>query len=65
MAKPKLNIKKAIKRPGALHRKLGVPMGKKIPASKLAAASKAKGLLGKEARFADILKGLKKTRNKY
>lgn len=28
----------AIKHPGALHRELGVPSGKKIPASKLAAA---------------------------
>ena len=31
-------IKGAIKHPGALHRELGVPEGKKIPASKLAAA---------------------------
>lgn len=29
----------AVKHPGALHRQLGVPQGKKIPASKLAAAA--------------------------
>lgn len=48
----------AIKRPGALHAKLGVPQGKKIPAGKIAAAAKKPGLLGKEARFAEVLKGL-------
>lgn len=31
-------IKKAIKRPGQLHKDLGVPQGEKIPASKLQAA---------------------------
>jgi len=41
-----------IKRPGDLHRRLGVPMGQKIPASKLNAAAKAPGILGKEARYA-------------
>ena len=30
-------IQKAIKKPGALHKELGVPAGKKIPAKKLAA----------------------------
>lgn len=29
-------IKGAIKHPGALHEKLGIPQGKKIPADKLA-----------------------------
>lgn len=28
-------IQKAIKRPGALHRRLGIPEGEKIPAEKL------------------------------
>ena len=28
----------AVKRPGALHAKLGIPQGQKIPAKKLAAA---------------------------
>ena len=33
-------IKGAIKKPGALHKELGVPIDKKIPQSKLAAATK-------------------------
>ena len=33
-------IQKAIKKPGALHKELGVPMGKKIPEAKLNAAAK-------------------------
>ena len=51
-------IQKAIKHPGALHRELGVPQGKKIPASKLNAAAKKGGKEGKRARLAKILKGL-------
>lgn len=35
-------IQKAIKRPGALHKALGVPQGKKIPAKKMAQAAKSK-----------------------
>ena len=53
-------IKDAIKKPGALHEELGVPMGEKIPAKKLAKAAKAPGKLGKRARLAETLKGLKK-----
>ncbi len=45
----------AIKRPGALHRQLGVPQGKKIPKSKLRAAAKRGGKLGKRARLAETL----------
>lgn len=48
------------KRPGALHREMGVPLGKKIPAKRLAKAAKAKGALGKRARLAVTLKGLGK-----
>ena len=51
-------IQKAIKRPGALHRALGVPQGKKIPAGKLAKAAKSKGRVGKEARLARTLSKL-------
>ena len=51
---------KAIKKPGALRKELGVPAGKKIPSSKLAAAAKKPGKLGKRARLAETLKGLKK-----
>lgn len=59
-AKKKLNIKKAIKKPGQLHRDLGVPQGKKIPAKKLNAAAKKKGKVGQRARFAKTLKKLNK-----
>ena len=53
-------IQKAIKKPGALKKSLGVSPEKKIPASKLAAAAKKPGKLGKRARLAETLKGLKK-----
>ena len=52
-------IKGAIKKPGALHEELGVPKGEKIPAKKLAKAAKAPGKLGKRARLAETLKGMK------
>lgn len=45
---------------GKLHRALKVPEGKKIPASKLKAAEKKPGKIGKEAHLAQTLKGLKK-----
>ncbi len=50
----------AIKKPGALHKQLGVPQGKKIPAKKLAAAAEKGGKLGKRARLAETLKKLNK-----
>jgi hypothetical protein len=53
-------IKDAIKKPGALREQLGVPAGKKIPSSKLAAAAKKPGKVGKRARLAETLKGFKK-----
>jgi len=59
MKKKKLNIKKAIKKPGALRSALGIKAGKKIPASKLNKAAKASGKLGQRARFAKTLKGFK------
>ena len=49
----------AIKKPGALRKELGVKEGKKIPAKKLAKAAKAPGKLGKRARLAQTLKGMK------
>jgi hypothetical protein len=52
-------IQKAIKKPGALHKQLGVPAGKKIPAGKLAAAAKKPGKMGQRARLAQTLKGFK------
>ena len=49
-------IQGAIKKPGALHKEMGVPMGKKIPSRKLAAAAKKGGKEGKRARLAQTLK---------
>jgi hypothetical protein len=53
-------IQKAIKKPGQLHKDLGVPQGQKIPAGKLAAAAKKPGKVGQRARFAQTLKKMKK-----
>ena len=50
----------AIKKKGALHKEMGVPMGKKIPAGKLAKAAHAGGKLGKRAKLAETLKGFHK-----
>lgn len=52
-------IQKAIKKPGALHKQMGVPAGQKIPAKKLAAAAKKPGKLGQRARLAETLKKMK------
>lgn len=49
-------IAAAIKHPGALHKQMGVPEGKKIPEKKLNAAAKKGGKLGKRARLAKTLK---------
>lgn len=43
---------------GALHRALGVPMGQKIPASKLASAAHGDSKLAKRARLAQTLRKL-------
>jgi hypothetical protein len=60
MADKKKWIKGAISKPGALHKELKVPEGKKIPAKKLAAAAKKPGVEGKRARLAETLKSFKK-----
>ena len=53
-------IKGAIKHPGKLHRELGVPEGKKIPAKKLEKASHSKNTtLRREANLAETLKKLR------
>lgn len=49
-------IGKAIKRPGQLHRDLGVPLGQRIPLTKLRAAAKRKGKVGQRARLAMTLR---------
>ena len=46
----------AIKKPGALHRELGVPLDEPTPAAKLAKAAQAGGKLGQRARLAQTLK---------
>lgn len=49
----KMKMKIKIKHPGQLHRDLGVPQGKKIPAEKLAAAKhSSNSLVRKRANFA-------------
>lgn len=53
-------IQKMHMKKGALHEEMGVPEDKKIPAKKLAAAAKKGGKLGKRARLAETLKGLRK-----
>jgi hypothetical protein len=50
----------AIKKPGALRAELGAKKGEPIPAKKLAAAAKKSGTVGKRARLAETLKGMKK-----
>lgn len=51
----------AIKKPGALHKALGVPEGKKIPEKKLVKAEHSKSpLMRKRANLAKTLKGFKK-----
>jgi hypothetical protein len=49
-------IKGAIKRPGQLHKDLGVPMGKTIPPVMLAKAAKMHGKVGQRARLAETMK---------
>lgn len=52
-------IQNAIKKPGQLHRDLGVTAGKKIPASKIKAAAKGSGKTAERARFAETLARLR------
>lgn len=54
---PEKWIQKAISKPGALKKQLGVPVDKKIPAKKLDKAAKAPGKLGQRARLAKTLRG--------
>jgi hypothetical protein len=50
----------AIRKPGQLHRDLGVPQGQKIPPAKVEAAAKRGGKVGQRARLAKTLKKLGK-----
>lgn len=49
----------AIKKPGALHRELGVPQSQKIPPYLLRQAAKSGGKLGQRARLAETLSKFK------
>jgi len=60
VAKKEKWIQKAIKKPGALRKQLGVKKGEKIPTKKLASAAKRGGKIGKRARLAQTLKKLRK-----
>lgn len=53
-------IKGAIKKPGALHRALGVPAGETIPKNKVREAAKKGGKLGARARLAMTLSKMNK-----
>ncbi len=56
-------IAKATKNKGALHRKLGVPESKKIPAKKLVKAAKSKSpTVRKEVALAKTLKKINRKR---
>ena len=61
MAEKKNWIAGAIKKPGSLHKELGVKEGEKIPAAKLERAEHSKNpLIKKRADLAKTLKGFKK-----
>ena len=53
-------IKGAVKKPGQLHKDLGVPQGKTIPKAKLDAAAKKGGKVGQRARFAETMAKMRK-----
>lgn len=44
----------AVQHPGGLHKALGVPMKKKIPPAKIAAAKNKGGHVGKMANLAEV-----------
>ena len=56
----RLNIARAIKRPGQLHRDLNIPQNERIPDSLLQAAARRNDKVGQRARFAIELKGFRK-----
>ena len=49
-------IQRAIKKPGQLHRDLGIPQGQNIPDSLIEEAAKRPGKVGARARFALMLR---------
>jgi hypothetical protein len=63
-AKKKNWIGKAIKKPGALRKTLGVKKGKKIPLTELRAAAKKPGKTGARARLALTLRKMNPPKKK-
>ena len=64
MAKKNKNwIQKAVKKPGALRKTLGVKAGQKIPAKKLRAAAKKPGKTGQRARLAETFRKMNKRKS--
>lgn len=59
MMKQKYWIKDAIKRPGGLHKSLGIPRNKKIPSSKLDIKESDSPLVKRQKRLAQTLKRLR------
>jgi len=53
-------IAKATANKGGLHRSLGIKEGQKIPPYLIREAAKRKGKVGRQARLAETLEGLKK-----
>jgi len=53
-------IAAATKNKGGLHKSLGVPAGQKIPKAKIEKAAAKGGKVGKQARLAETLEGMKK-----
>ena len=66
MAKKKASlwISSAIRKPGSLHKQLGLSTKTKIPLAKLKASAKKGGKLGARARLALVLRSFKKGRRK-
>jgi hypothetical protein len=58
--KPKNWIANAIRKPGALHKQMGIPQGQNIPAGKLEEAAEKGGTEGRRARLAQTLKRMHK-----
>lgn len=52
-------IQKATQNKGGLHRSLGVKEGQKIPPYLIREAAKQKGKVGRQARLAETLEGMK------
>lgn len=57
-------IKKALGKPGQLHKDLGIPLGEKIPLGRLRNAINQGGVVGKRANLALTLRGFNHSKKK-